>query len=140
MPCGDCRFAAASCGQGVQGGQRAPVLAGGTGAERGNVSCCGRGVRNSRQPPRTLKPILAVCTLGNSVSAKYRLYRSTHRRCLWVLSVGPAPLVLLGRGSGATGAPEGERASLGPPLPPPHPLIVDVRSVQVLLSLRLRIG
>ena len=77
MPCGDCHFAAAGCGQGVQGGQRAPVLAGGTGAERGNVSCCGRGVRNSRLAQRTLKPILAVCTLGNSVSAKYRLYTYT---------------------------------------------------------------
>ena len=50
-------------------------------------------------------------------------------------SAGPATV----RRLGATVAPEGERASPGPPpRPPMHSFIVDVRCVQVLLSLRLR--
>ena len=49
-------------------------------------------------------------------------------------SAGPATV----RHLGATGAPEGEHASLGPTLPPPCALIVDVRASQVLLWERLR--
>ena len=41
---------------------------------------------------------------------------------------------------GATVAPEGEPASLGPTPPPPRALIVDMRSSQVLLSERLQIN
>ena len=49
-------------------------------------------------------------------------------------SAGPATV----RHLGATVAPEGEHTSPGPPPPTPPALIVDVRSVQVLLWLRLR--
>ena len=47
---------------------------------------------------------------------------------------GPAAV----RHLGATVAPEGEHASLGPTPPPPCALIVDVRASQVLIWERLR--